>query len=220
MGNLLTRRRELILASGIDCPYIKNGLVFWLDGLNRGGVTGEWEDLIAGKVFTLTNCTEYSNRVTFNGSTSYGEAAGGVWYDQANATIEVAISNTAEKTAVFIHPSNGNNYGLSLFFGTNNSMQTVCANTSYQGTVFKPGYTKKTYSGTMTSCVAGKTQITNTAGKANWAVNSTGKMLLGKRANGTYFLGGSIYGVRIYNRKLSVSEMKANQAVDFARYGF
>ena len=204
----------------VECPYITDGLIFWLDGINRGGVTGQWKDLIAGKIFTLYNCTEYPNRVAFNGSTSYGDATGGVWFNQSQATIEVAISNVAQTQAVFIHPADGTNYGLSLFFGTNNSLQTICANSSYQGTVFKPGYTKKTYSATMTSCVAGKTQITTTAGKANWAVNSTGKMFIGRRPAGTAPLNGSIFGIRIYNRNLSVAEMKANQEVDFERYGF
>lgn len=32
--------------------YIKDGLVFWLDGIDKGGEEGKWVDLVGGVEFT------------------------------------------------------------------------------------------------------------------------------------------------------------------------
>lgn len=69
----------IILWEGIeDIPpasaYIQDGLVFHLDGIERG--ESGWTDLIGGKKFTLYNCTLNDDNVEFNGTSSYGKDTG------------------------------------------------------------------------------------------------------------------------------------------------
>ena len=69
-GNALLKilKNGIILWEGIgDIPtaasYIQDGLVFQLDGIERGD--SGWTDLIGGKKFTLYNCTLNDNNVEF-----------------------------------------------------------------------------------------------------------------------------------------------------------
>lgn len=47
------RRRMMMQQGGEPLPeYIQDGLVFWLDGIDKGNITGKWIDLIGGIEFT------------------------------------------------------------------------------------------------------------------------------------------------------------------------
>ena len=50
--------------------YVQDGLVFQLDGIDKGNVEGAWVDRKAGRQFTLNNCIVNSNNIEFNGTDS------------------------------------------------------------------------------------------------------------------------------------------------------
>ena len=50
--------------------YIQDGLVFQLDGIDKGNVEGAWVDRKAGRQFTLNNCIVNSDNIEFNGTDS------------------------------------------------------------------------------------------------------------------------------------------------------
>ena len=54
--------------------YITNGLVLWLDGINRGGISGKWKNLVGDHIVTMTGLyTELSDGIEFPAtSTPYG----------------------------------------------------------------------------------------------------------------------------------------------------
>lgn len=69
--------------------YIQDGLVFQLDGMDKGNVEGVWKDLIQGREFTLNNCTLNSNNVEFNGTDSYCMSSDTISYE--TYTLEVTF---------------------------------------------------------------------------------------------------------------------------------
>lgn len=220
MGELL-RRRAMMAASGggepIDCPYITDGLIFWLDGIDRGGVSGKWIDLIGGKTFTLRNVTELDNGVKFL-SNGYGTHAGPVSDNWANETIEVATASMSYLNKCILCPSNSSPVGIGLI-------------TSSSGGYFMlniDGVSKAKWSGLSTASrvSANNTNaVVNGSSKSksstdNWGANTTGTTYLGCRYTtaASRYMNGTLYSLRIYNRHLSVAEMQANQAVDVARF--
>jgi hypothetical protein len=50
--------------------YVQDGLVFQLDGIEKGGVDGVWKDLVGNKDFILFNCITNPNNIEFNGTNS------------------------------------------------------------------------------------------------------------------------------------------------------
>ena len=50
--------------------YVQDGLVFQLDGIDKGNVEGAWVDRKAGRQFTLNNCIINSDNIQFNGTDS------------------------------------------------------------------------------------------------------------------------------------------------------
>ena len=50
--------------------YVQDGLVFQLDGIDKGNVEGAWVDRKAGRQFTLNNCIVNSDNIEFNGTNS------------------------------------------------------------------------------------------------------------------------------------------------------
>ena len=73
--------------------YVQDGLVFQLDGIDKGNVEGAWVDRKAGKEFTLNNCIVNSDNIEFNGNDS--EAIDNDHYTfptvPENDTIEVVL---------------------------------------------------------------------------------------------------------------------------------
>lgn len=109
--NASTKKVHIAAVTGdvvINVPsmtYVDGGhLVVMFDGKNRGDVAGEWTDLKDNtRKLILTNCTENTDSVTLDGSTSTAMAAtAGVGVDVPRS------SGTIEAVATGMIYSNGN----------------------------------------------------------------------------------------------------------------
>ena len=192
-----------------DCPYITNGLVFWLD-------------LIGGKQFDLTDCTFSETGVVFSALGSRGSYAGPIGTGALNDTIEVAVTGGGQygglsTSQMVLSPdnSNGGDYiALGRGGGINGAWRM---NGTSNPRVNLNGYT--TISINSEYAVEGR-HTTSHSNNDTWNANTTGYTYLGKRNSGnTYPFNGTMHCIRIYNRHLSVAEMIANQTIDVQRFG-
>lgn len=77
--------------------YVQDGLVFQLDGIEKGDSPTAWTDLKGGLAFTYNNCTLNSDNVEFNGKNSYAQ------YPE----IITAFKNYADSTIEYCFYSEG-----------------------------------------------------------------------------------------------------------------
>lgn len=222
--NLLMRRREMMLASGsspIECPYITDGLIFWLDGIEKGKDQSVWTDLIGGKQFALTNAVFKTNSVAFTANGAYGVCNGPLSVDANTETIEIACGTFNLGTACILHqPKIDNKVGACFIVGSDrkNSSYAMDGTSRARWNLSSATGIKRI---SMNSSYAVNNGATISKGSNDsWGANNTGKTYLannaslGKQYNAT----DGIYCIRIYNRILSVAEMQANQAVDASRF--
>lgn len=208
---------------GIVCPYITDGLIFWLDGIERGGVTGQWKDLIGGKIFTLVGCTESTDGVTFAGTTSsYGVCTGAISSNWQTETIEIATSPTQRSNACLLSPSGANSpVGIGYI---NNSGLSECS-INLDGTryarfsgIASPGWNR--FGGNKDRAIINGSTVLGRGSDDSWGKNQSNNTYLGVRYTTSFSrpYSGKIHSVRIYDRLLSADEIKANQAVDAQRF--
>lgn len=214
------RRREMVQTGEVE-DYVQDGLIFFLDGLNRGGTTGHWVDVIRGIDFTLTNATEYENGVSFASGTTgggYGKANGGVtptgW---TNQTIECACSGAIGGRWLF-SPYGNDRIGLLQGEASSGNINTaIVTNGKSRQRYLLPVGTKLI--SINNDIGIGDFQTIARGTNDSWSAQYVGTFL-GKRNTGNYYsYTGTIYAVRIYRRKLTEDEMKQNQRVDMRRYG-
>lgn len=241
MTKLMRRRRALMAAQGGCLPpvpsgYITDGLAFFLDGLQLATAT-EWTDIVGGKKFALTNCSVGTNGIVFDG-TAYGASPGPVLplpSDYTTQTIEVVIKATTDsRNALLSVPvmddSGTEKVGMGLRYagaaGQSVKMATIQDGTS------KPLFRT---SGILTSVAKiNRVSVTTDMMVVNGAkdISTPASDSYGKNTSGYTYLGarvtdgatiyskfvGTICAIRIYNKKLSEAEMKANQDTDLIRY--
>lgn len=224
---LVARRRSLM--KPIPDGYVKNGLVFFLDGTQKLDADS-WTDIISGKKFDLKNCTLGTNGVVFNGSTSYAERSGLVSRDWSNETIEVCMSggNLTSSSGIFVFAQPFiDSVGISFRCGYHTTNRGRAGIGLDDATRAYPVFNS---SGVKTFSACDRVAVVNGV-LSSYGNHSTsyGKNLMGKTFIGAgptvnndglrLFFRGTIYAIRIYNRKLSVAEMQANQQADASRYG-
>lgn len=212
----------IILWEGIeDIPpasaYIQDGLVFHLDGIERGD--SGWTDLIGGKKFTLYNCTLNDDNVEFNGTSSYGKASGTLNED-SSGTIEavfttdnfVTTTSDFDLDVFYSGKSGGPNIYLVKYSGKEAIATTL--STQYKNSIDKV----KTVSASRVSPYPG---IINGAPAPKYTIKSLSRssasyMYLGHYTN--KYLQGKIYSIRRYNRSLTEEERLHNQLLDIQRF--
>lgn len=212
-------RRRLLLA---ETDYITSGLVFWLDGKNRGGVSGQWKDIIGGKIATLSGgYTESTDYVSFDGVDGKGLFNEGLLIDKDVGTIEIAVELTASEATGRPTVSFGNGY----IGGSIASLTTDAG----------PGFRYYDYDGSMTfwrfpatinslKLLAGGNALRGicngqdgtSSSITSWS-HAGADPLVGYRGSGNYFKG-KMYSIRIYNRQLTKNEILHNQRLDNKRY--
>ena len=192
--------------------YVQDGLVFQLDGIDKGNVEGAWVDRKAGKQFTLNNCIVNSDNIQFNGTDSKAV------YNQLldfGKTTTVEVVFTREKV-----------FGTIISSGTKVELMALQLNSGYKYRYFSGNQ--------VTGMVFPDTTTIHTL-----SIPTSGRPILDQIAQpktskdfysesdtdtNTYVGGGpsyskgKIYSIRIYNRNLTQAEMLKNQMIDIERF--
>lgn len=202
-------------------PY-SPGLVFWLDGKRKNNLLGtlEWVDLIGHIVFDNYSSTIpvqfHENCVYFPSQSAMVNGTTLFQYNYTTHTIEICYDKQSTSGTMFIPQSNNN-----VAFGS-----TVAGN----GLV-KTGSSVKTLtfssSGVHTVSVNFTDQLAldnvnnqlSWGGSNSWTIDSAGYSVIGMRpGQQNYPFVGKIYSIRIYDRLLTIDEMRHNQLIDIQRF--
>lgn len=230
------RRRALMMAQEEPLPpvpsgYITNGLVFFLDGKQLVSST-KWKDIVGGKEFTLIDCTVGTNGVVFNGTSSRGEHNGYITSNWENETIEVVFCGiySISTKCLFSQPMVGENVGIGLRFGNDGDIRLATGQLAQTHQWFKTPIIKSSNCISVAAaqdinggvcCHNGSSIVSSSS--STYGKNETGITCLGCRkttdpAVSYNFYKGTIHAIRIYSRKLTLSEMQTNQAKDLTYY--
>lgn len=191
--------------------YIQDGLVFQLDGMDKGNVEGIWKDLIQGREFTLNNCTLNSNNVEFNGTDSYCMSSDTISYE--TYTLEVTFIRDQIRGAVI---DGGNDFQMIFLYATSGddrrsiSGRQVVAQTRFDKVnILSIPTTGRPISSLMPCPIIPKYMF---------STNTTKGTYIGCNGNLKNFFKGKIYSIRVYNRNLTSEEMIHNQLLDIERF--
>lgn len=200
-------------------PYIENGLVFYLDGINKGRNANAWTDLIGGIVFQNSGATEIANGWE-TGSGKKLINSGTVNFPSSTCTIEAVLIRNGYMTGGQVDVFNSLTGGATVLSFDNSKIYMARAQNDgaincnaaalYDGTPLplcisiRPGL-----------AVVNGTSYTSSSGSS---IGTATYNSIGSRGNGNYPLVGSIHAIRIYNRQLTAEEMLYNQQIDNDRF--
>lgn len=210
-------RRRLMMqakAQPLECPYITDGLVFWLDGINKGNSAAGWQDLIGKYVFPwISRTTQGENCVIFGaGNTGMQNSSIGS-FNSSISTVEACGSGRSSKNYQMILWQAFTN-GIILSLDSTNTMLTFKTkgnNGRYPVSI----PTTFTLSANSNMAIVNSTKMTSQRA-SDWSVSGTGTQI-GSRA-GAYGYVGNIHCIRVYNRNLTEEEMLFNHQVDNERF--
>ena len=200
-----------------EYSYIQNGLVFQLDGINRGTTDlTKWVDLIGNQ--------EY---VTISGdNATWGEdhlitpcemfVADNEVIKTSGSTFEIVFYESTGSVNTILYINRNTPSTLGFGFGRYSTNYLLTNNSGYRLTIplttapFGNTYCFS-YNGDSLLVVNGQ-RITNT-GTVDYYLNNTNNTRVAQRGNG-----GRLYCIRKYNRKLTEEEMVFNQQIDNQRF--
>lgn len=220
--------RKMAAAFNIG-DYVKDGLILWMDGIDKGNVSGAWVDKIAGHVFSNINgMTVGSNYIALsrsNGQMLENDTFDGVNY--RDGTIEVVISDYDPYAAIAFAPSVQR--GLCFGFGTSGSViygisvvndgdymnHVMVTNPNRSGKIFSINYENAIVDGEIPEY----TENVSYFGQDYPAYNHIGgRVYTYSSGTSPNYFDGKIHAIRVYNRKLSLAEMRHNQRIDNRRF--
>lgn len=192
--------------------YIQDGLVFQLDGIDKGN--DAWIDRKGQKEFVLHNVVTNSNNMEFNGTNSYAECSSTLGYDSVTHTLEVVWEgNKVTGVPFFGGPTSAElcllpqgtpirrlSFGTGMNFIVNQPDELKMISANADNIIYNAGWIG-----------------TSAALEANASYNQT-VASVGRYKTSNYFRG-KIYAIRVYDRKLTTLEMLQNQLIDIQRFG-
>ena len=211
LGNVVVHEGKTL-----ETPYIKDGLTFLLDGVNKGGDSTAWTDLVKGIKFPyVTGVTADTDNVTFASGHSAMVADKGLTYNsKINATVEIVWQYSHANNQQSIFRSDIDGLGFFQYYRADFGF-----------------YCRKSTSSNDVQCIANPTSNRVEGKKLSVTYSPSVGYINGVLANndgtrnigiGTLTLGinyvGKIYCIRLYNRVLTEAERLANYAVDVDRF--
>lgn len=220
----MLRRRELMgmQKTKDNIPYIKDGLVLWLDGILKGGVANKWVDQVSGYSFDSVNGVVFDeNHVRLDASQQqYLENLDFIAPEYTNATIEIAIEpSVVAFSSVLFSPSASRRIALQTY---DSGIWRILWATSNQARRARLTVRKviKTANVNSDFCLIDgePIQIFDSAQDVPASRQNTIGAYISN--NGAYSKGytGKIFALRIYDRKLSQAESMANVRADNERF--
>ena len=221
------KERKRICTSDFN-EYIRNGLVLWMDGIDKGDVQNAWVDKINGHIFESINgmtvgkdhiqlsknSSQYLENTTFDNAVDFQEG-----------TIEVVISDYTIYSAIIFAPNIRR--GLCFGFGSSGSiLYCISAQNDDRANhyIIPNRNTGKCFSISSDIALIDGELVSPSSSMSYFGQNYPTDSHIGGRiytVNGSpspNYFNGKIYSIRLYNRKLSKSEMLYNQYVDNKRF--
>lgn len=205
MGQVIDRRRMMGNRATVVNPYISDGLIVWFDGIYKGQDVGiVWTDLIGG--VQMVGAEYNADNMQFNGHNVHAlhqNIPAGLDY-----TVELVFKNISQGT-IFSCGSNAKN-NICVARYANNNLGFIQNQTSW--VIDFTNYKTHVVSANLSRCMQNGVEVT-TASPTHY---------YGEPENVWSFFSrdtiGYIYCLRIYNRRLTLEEMLANQRVDNDRF--
>ena len=196
--------------------YVKNGLVLWLDGIDKGNVSGSWVDKVSGYEFAgVNNPTFGTDYVELDRKTNYLVNSDFSPPTSSNGTIEVVATGytyVSGRYQLLFMPKIIDGGGIALgLYGLN-----VIWSTSVKP-ILENGVGFEVLSVNEDRALSDGTSLSFSTNTNNWGSANTNNYI-GCRAGTGVFYGGKIHSIRIYNRKLTADEILNNQRVDNKRF--
>ena len=212
--------------------YVQDGLVFQLDGIDKGNVEGAWVDRKAGRQFTLNNCIVNSENIEFNGTDS--EAI-----DNDNYTFPTVPENYTIEVVLYYGGGSGILTQNSTTTSYGSPMMVTLYSTNNYLTIGRGLYAVEALPENKYMCL----QALAKGSYDEVQVNCNGDVLASRRGNNSIIsnnkfadgrpsigcvwtsssdragqLLGKVYSIRLYNRLLTEEERYNNMVVDYMRF--
>lgn len=209
--------------------YVQDGLVFQLDGIDKGNVEGAWVDRKAGRQFTLNNCIVNSDNIEFNGTDS--EAIDNNNYKfptvPEDYTIEVVLYYGGG--TILTQNSSSSSYGSPMMVAL---YSTTDFHTIGRGLDAVEGLPENKYM-CLQAFARGSTNTIQVNCNGDVLASRGGGIIgnneftYGRASIGCVWtdttekaghLLGKVYSIRLYNRLLTEEERYNNMVVDYMRF--
>ncbi len=194
--------------------YVQDGLVFQMDRAYEC-TAAKWTDFIGGVEFNGTNVQIVDDVPYFNGaSASYRNTTNTLAYNYGAVTLEIIYKATVDNSG-----TNRKFFGVkggSVSYGAlSNNRGVICSDGSCQQFPYTTN-AQLTRASVYSDSYAYFNEVFKTASGGNsWGDENINFIGNGDQWNG---YAGLIYGIRIYNRKLTEAEILANQEIDLKRF--
>lgn len=209
--------------------YVQDGLVFQLDGIDKGNVEGAWVDRKAGRQFTLNNCIVNSDNIEFNGTDSEAIDNDNDKFPTVpeDYTIEVVLYYGGG--TILTENSSSSSYGSPM-------MVALYSNTDFH-TIGRRLYAVEALPEKKYMCLqalakgSSNTIQVNCNGDVlalrNGGIIGRDEFTYGRASIGCVWtdytekaghLFGKVYSIRLYNRLLTEEEKYNNMVVDYMRF--
>ena len=209
--------------SEIEDYYVSDALLMHLDGINKGNVEGEWQDLVSGNTFVNHGAVAEADGWRFDGASSYMDSAtlGTIgWWNKAR-TLEVVVKfddiSENRTEVVFLGRKNCMAFGRYKSEHFVNSAGLSVPSIKIQSDNGKVIYG---YCGNSTSYV--RSIINGQQGATSYGNSFSGFLettaYLGKKISNDDYFKGKIHAIRIHDRILSEEEILYNQRIDNKRF--
>lgn len=213
MSAIVDRRRYMGKKGLSADSYIQDGLVFQLDGIDKGSNDGYWTDLVGGIKFGFNyGVTENKDNVYFSAQT-YLTSDKSISCPYNSCTIEV-VCTPCDQGIVFMPASDG------IAFGFYNNHRSIIIRGGHYANMYDittngvGAYSVNRMIGIQNGIILNRSSSLN-----NWG-DLDSKMHIGGRNSGwdKAPFKGNLYSIRIYSRLLTMDEMLFNQHIDNVRF--
>ena len=219
LSTLLLRRRMMMQGGG--CPYITDGLIFWLDGLDY--VSGSnWVDKIQGLEFipATGNATNVNGGVYVNGDDNF--KTNNTYPTGTILSIECSYDcpDGSKNFYPFVGGKNDIESAQFVNMGNNSFYWKYRMRKTSIGIGFSAG---KTFSANIDNSLVVVNKVQRTLGSTSFptsmGIYASNGACVGTRLNRyENAFWGTIYSIRGYDRNLTLEEMQFNQQVDNERF--
>ena len=209
----------------VTIPYITDGLIFFVDGKNRGRAAGKVTDLIGGMEFNIKNVTfDSDGGMVFNGSAYLDTAAGYTLPANGDFTVEICFRPQSTAAQYLFGTGDNDRQDRPMVVMLSTRMLTASSRSTSGGIAysFAPVVNQAYIVSSNHSGGLINGQAATSTTPDYYTPGVTNRTTIGARHNAastyrTYFTG-TIYSVRVYSRRLTTAEMLFNQEIDNDRF--